>query len=312
VKAVDGISFSVAEGSLFAFLGLNGAGKSTTIGVLSGTLKKTGGGASVCGTDIDGDLNAVKREIGIVFQGSVLDSELTVADNLQSRAALYGFSADKIRERIAYAADTFDLADLMRRQYGKLSGGQRRRVDIARAFLNEPRLLFLDEPTTGLDPVNRALIWDILEEQKRRRGLTVFLTTHYMEEAARADRAVIIDDGKILADDTPDNLKNRFSRYRVRLIGADTAANAEIIRRFRSGGNKKNAAGGADGNAEIIKDINESGAIYENGAYTAAFTTSVKAYTFLSAMRRHFDDYELLKGNMDDVFLAVTGKRLEA
>ena len=164
VKAVDDISFEVREGELFAFLGLNGAGKSTTINILCGVLPKDAGEVIVDGTDIDGDIDAVKSKIGIVFQGGVLDKELSVADNLRYKAALYGITGRIYAERLEELSSLLGLEDLLKRPLGKLSGGQKRRIDIARALLHKPKILILDEPTTGLDPHTRMMVWDCLNK----------------------------------------------------------------------------------------------------------------------------------------------------
>ena len=203
VKAVDDISFEVREGELFAFLGLNGAGKSTTINILCGVLPKDAGEVIVDGTDIDGDIDAVKSKIGIVFQGGVLDKELSVADNLRYKAALYGITGRIYAERLEELSSLLGLKDLLKRPLGKLSGGQKRRIDIARALLHKPKILILDEPTTGLDPHTRVMVWDCLNKLRKESGLTIFLTTHYMEEASEADYVVILDAGHVVAHDTP-------------------------------------------------------------------------------------------------------------
>ena len=207
VHAVNDISFTVEEGSFFAFLGINGAGKSTTINILCTVLEKTSGNVKIGGYDLDKEKNKIKELIGIVFQGSVLDKQLTVKENLESRASYYGLNKKKSPKRIESLTQTFDLSEILKRKYGTLSGGQRRRVDIARALINRPKLLFLDEPTTGLDPKTRLQVWEIIYNLRKETGLTVFLTTHYMEETVDCDNVVIIDSGKIVANDSPHNLK---------------------------------------------------------------------------------------------------------
>lgn len=182
VQAVQNLSFRVKEGELFAFLGVNGAGKSTTINILCGQLAKDGGTVRIGGIDLDEDPDRIKRSLGVVFQNSVLDKDLSVRDNLKSRAALYGIRGKEFRERLEELADLLDLRSLLKRPVGKLSGGQRRRIDIARALLHRPRILILDEPTTGLDPQTRNMLWKVVGDLRRTEGMTVFLTTHYMEE----------------------------------------------------------------------------------------------------------------------------------
>ena len=210
IEAVKGISFSVKEGNLFSFLGTNGAGKSTTINVLTTLLAKTSGQATVGGFDIDREPDKVRNLIGIVFQDSVLDEMLTVHENLTVRGSLYGLSGVKLKDAVDNAIKITDLSELIHRRYGKLSGGQKRRVDIARALVNTPKLLFLDEPTTGLDPKTRRDIWKMIRDLQESNGMTVFLTTHYMEEAAESDDIVVIDKGEIKAQGTPVELKIQY------------------------------------------------------------------------------------------------------
>ena len=211
VKAVKGISFSVAEGALFSFLGTNGAGKSTTIGVLTTLLGKDSGTVTVGGCQVEEEAARIRGLIGIVFQEAVLDKRLTVRENLMVRASLYGLVGDKRRQAVELAIKHTDIADFAGRPYGKLSGGQRRRSDIARALVNTPKLLFLDEPTTGLDPKTRQDIWAMIRSLQKETGMTVFLTTHYMEEAAESDDIVIIHKGEIKMQGTPTALKTAHS-----------------------------------------------------------------------------------------------------
>ena len=219
VKAVQNLSFQVKKGELFAFLGVNGAGKSTTISILCGQLAKDAGSVFVCGEDVEKGMEKICRKLGVVFQNSVLDKALTVRDNLQSRAALYGITGKEFKKRLAELASLLDFENLLNRTVGKLSGGQRRRIDIARAILHKPELLILDEPTTGLDPQTRKLLWDVVRNLRRTDGMTVLLTTHYMEEAADADYVVIIDSGKISAEGTPLELKNKYTGDFITLYG---------------------------------------------------------------------------------------------
>ena len=220
IRAVQDLSFRVREGELFAFLGINGAGKSTTISILCGQLSKDAGTVTIGGVDLDRDVTRIKRDLGVVFQNSVLDSALSVRDNLQSRAALYGITGKAFRTRLKELASLLDFEDLLGRPVGKLSGGQRRRIDVARALLHDPKILILDEPTTGLDPQTRRLLWNVIAGLREQRHMTVFLTTHYMEEAADADYVVILDSGKIAAEGTPLQLKNAYSGDFITLYGA--------------------------------------------------------------------------------------------
>lgn len=282
VKAVDDLSFRVGEGELFAFLGVNGAGKSTTINIICGQLTKDSGSVSIDGADIDTELDRVKRTLGVVFQGSVLDKELSVADNLESRAALYGIHGAAFRRRLAELAGLLEFGDLLSRPLGKLSGGQRRRIDIARALLHEPKILILDEPTTGLDPQTRTTLWRVIGTLRRERGMTVFLTTHYMEEAADADYVVILDRGRIAAHGTPLELKNTYTGDFITVYGI-----------------------GED-------EVKQLGAPYEplRDAWRVTVPDTAAATEMIIKHPGLFLDFEITKGKMDDVFLAVTGKKL--
>ena len=282
VKAVDDLSFRVGEGELFAFLGVNGAGKSTTINIICGQLSKDSGTVSIDGADIDTELDRVKRTLGVVFQGSVLDKELSVSDNLESRAALYGIHGAAFRRRLAELAGLLEFGDLLSRPIGKLSGGQRRRIDIARALLHEPKILILDEPTTGLDPQTRTTLWRVIGTLRRERGMTVFLTTHYMEEAADADYVVILDRGRIAAHDTPLELKNTYTGDFITVYGI-----------------------GED-------EVKQLGAPYEQlrDAWRVTVPDTAAATEMIIKHPGLFRDFEITKGKMDDVFLAVTGKKL--
>ena len=282
VHAVRDLSFRVRQGELFAFLGVNGAGKSTTINILCGQLPKDGGSVEICGKNLDQDPNQIKRSLGVVFQNSVLDQELSVRDNLESRAALYGIHGAAFRSRLAELAQLLDFEDLLRRPLGRLSGGQRRRIDITRALLHEPQILILDEPTTGLDPQTRSLLWHVVETLRRERNLTVFLTTHYMEEAADADYVVILDHGQIAAEGTPLQLKNAYTGDFITLYGVTE------------------------------EDVRRLGMPYEplRDAYRVSVPDTAAATGLITAHPELFYDYEITKGKMDDVFLAVTGKAL--
>lgn len=220
-QAVKKISFRVDEGEFFAFLGENGAGKSTTINILCTILQKTSGDVHILGHSIDTDADFVRRNIGIVFQNSVLDSKLTVAQNLYTRGSYYGLTKKETVERIEPFRQPFDLDEIMHQNYGTLSGGQRRRVDIVRALIHQPKILFLDEPTTGLDPRSRRTLWDYLTKLRQSRNMTIFLTTHYMEEADDADHVVIMDQGKIIEDDTPENLKAKYTKPKQVWVGGN-------------------------------------------------------------------------------------------
>lgn len=211
LTAVDDISFEVPEGAVFAFLGTNGAGKSTTIGCLTTVVRPSAGTLTVAGEDVATGGDAVRRRIGVVFQDSLLDAKLSVRENLSVRARPYISDSARVRQRITELSDLVELGEILDRKYGTLSGGQRRRVDIARALLHDPRVLFLDEPTTGLDPASRRVVWRSIQELRERTGLTVFLTTHYMDETEEADRVCVIERGKLIADGTPGQLRAKYS-----------------------------------------------------------------------------------------------------
>ena len=282
VKAVQDLSFRVKEGELFAFLGVNGAGKSTTINILCGQLPKDSGSVFVCGSSLDGKPDEIKRSLGVVFQNSVLDKDLSVKDNLKSRAALYGIRGMEFKQRLTELAALLDFEELLNRPVGKLSGGQRRRIDIARALLHRPRILILDEPTTGLDPQTRSSLWQVIAKLRQQDNMTVFLTTHYMEEAADADYVVILDHGKIAAEGTPLTLKNTYTGDYITIYGQKEA------------------------------DIQKLGAPYEpiRDAYRVSVPDTAAARELILKYPELFLDFEITKGKMDDVFLAVTGKKL--
>lgn len=282
VKAVQDLSFHVKKGELFAFLGINGAGKSTTINIMCSGLKKDSGTVIINGVDLDGNSNKIKNDLGVVFQGSVLDKALSVKDNLQSRAALYGITGKEFNERLNELTELLEFKDILKRSVGKLSGGQRRRIDIARALLHKPKILILDEPTTGLDPQTRNILWRVIDDLRKKENMTVFLTTHYMEEAADADYVIILDSGKIAAQGTPLELKNKYTGDFITLYNADEGD---------------------------IKRISENYEKIQN-AYRLSVPDTNAATQLIIKNPQLFKDYEITKGKMDDVFLAVTGKKL--
>lgn len=283
VQAVRDLSFHVKEGELFAFLGINGAGKSTTINILCGQLSKDAGTVRIDSVNLDENPDNIKRSLGVVFQNSVLDKDLSVQDNLQSRAALYGICGKAFRDRLEELAGLLEFEDLLKRTVGKLSGGQRRRIDIARALLHRPKILILDEPTTGLDPQTRSTLWRVVEDLRKNEGITVFLTTHYMEEAADADYVVILDSGQIVAEGTPLSLKNTYTGDFITIYEVQE------------------------------EQINRLGMPYEaiRDAYRVSVPNTAAATELIMKYPELFQDYEITKGKMDDVFLAVTGKKLD-
>lgn len=286
VKAVDGLSFNVKEGELFAFLGVNGAGKSTTINIISGILSKDEGTVKICGHDVETDAEKIKSELGIVFQNSVLDKKMSAYDNLKSRAGLYGIYGAEFKNRLNEMSELLDLKDILKRPIHKLSGGQKRRIDIARALFHNPKLLILDEPTTGLDPQTRITVWKVVDKLRKERGLTVFLTTHYMEEAANADYVVILDSGKKVAEGTPHDLKNEYA--------------SDFIKVYKHLDEAEEYFCAAGSNVRRERDYVE-----------AELKSTADAVAHLKLRPEFFEDFEVLKGNMDNVFLKVTGKDLK-
>lgn len=282
VHAVNNISFKVKKGELFAFLGVNGAGKSTTISIICGLLKKDKGTVLVDGLDIDHGLDKVSKTLGVVFQKSALDKPMSVKDNLRSRAALYGIYGKEFKNRLDELATMLDFKKLLNRKVGKLSGGQKRKIDIARALIHKPKILILDEPTTGLDPQTRKIIWNVMDDLREKENMTIFLTTHYMEEASDADYVVILDRGQIVARGTPVELKNEYTGDFITLYGVDE---------------------------EEVKKLNLPYEKIQN-SYRIEVEDTSKATELILNNPSLFKDYEIQKGKMDDVFLSVTGKKL--
>lgn len=292
VHAVRGIDLSVRSGELFAFLGPNGAGKSTTINMLCTLLQPDAGTITIDGLDVVAKPDAVKERIGLVFQESLLDKALSVRENLQLRASFYMSGSRRIKEAVDRAALATDAASFIDRPYGRLSGGQRRRADIARALLNTPRILFMDEPTTGLDPQTRLLVWDTIKRLQADNNTTIFLTTHYMEEAAGSDYAVIVDDGQVAAEGTPAQLKQRYSSELLRVVPTDERQFVDAVRRLP--GNDK-------------WDVRKS-----DGHYLFKLHRTFDAISILKELVDLVDSFEVLHGTMDDVFISVTGKEIRA
>ena len=282
VHAVNDLSFSVKEGELFAFLGVNGAGKSTTISIICNTLKKDSGKVLVSGVDVDSDSDNIKKSIGVVFQSSVIDRSLSVKENLRHRASLYGIFGKEFEDRLEYLSSILDFQDYLNRVVGKLSGGQRRKIDVARALIHSPKILILDEPTTGLDPQTRTTMWNVINQLRSQNNMTVLLTTHYMEEAADADYVVIIDGGKKVAEGTPYDLKDKYANDSITVYDIK------------------------EEDAKKISDQFEK----VNGGYRFSVKDTSVATALIKKNPELFVDYEVVKGKMDDVFLNVTGKKL--
>ncbi len=280
VEAVKGISFSVKAGSFFAFLGENGAGKSTTINMIVTLLKKTSGHVMVNGNVLDENDSAIRKDIGVVFQNSMLDDFLTVRENIINRGKMYHLSKSEIEERLKTLSEKIGLEGFIDRQYKSLSGGQKRRSDIARALINKPKVLILDEPTTGLDPKTRMAVWEMIKNLKQETGLTVFLTTHYMEEAAQADHIVIINSGLIKAQGTPEQLRRKYSSDKLIVI-------AKIKEHM----------------IERLYEMGLEGVMLCGESISIALENSMQAIDILLAVRNDIDGFEVIQGNMDDVFI---------
>ncbi len=285
IEAVKGISFSVPEGAFFAFLGPNGAGKSTTISIICSLLKADSGEVSIFGKDVSDP--SVRSDMGVVFQDPMMDAGLTVRENVRIRGAMYGLSGDALEDSVSSALSTADAAEFADRMYGKLSGGQRRRADIARALVHSPRLLLLDEPTSGLDPQTRARIWETVKDLNRAHGMTVLLTTHYMEEASGADDIVVIDRGSIAAHGTPSALKDRYCRDRMTFEPTDM-----------------------DAATEVLSSLGIGYAV-DSGAVTVELGSTADAVPIVKALDSLIGSFEVRSGTLDDAFIAITGGRGE-
>ena len=286
VTAVDRIDFVVEEGTMFAFLGPNGAGKSTTINIICTILGKDEGSIEVNGYKSGEQDDDIRRSIGVVFQNSVLDNLLTVRENIEVRASFYGIKGVELKKRISTLIEVVGLGDYINRPYGKLSGGQRRRADIARSLVNTPKVLFLDEPTTGLDPQTRLKVWSTISDMQRQEKMTVFLTTHYMEEAAAADDVAIIDHGRIVAQGSPAQLKAQHSNDLLIIVPKDgKVLEAMLESSCRSFSHK------ADTIEVPVHD-------------------SLDALSALKLLEPEVASFEVIKGNMDTVFMSVTGRAI--
>jgi multidrug/hemolysin transport system ATP-binding protein len=286
VHAVKGIDFYVESGKIFAFLGPNGAGKSTTIDIICTFLKSDAGTVVVDGHRLGKDDNAIRQSIGAVFQDGLLDPLLTVSENLSIRAGFYGLRGKQLDKTIREIAERMGIQEILKRPYGKLSGGQRRRCDIARALVNTPKILFLDEPTTGLDPQTRKSVWETITKLQRDTGMTIFLTTHYMEEAAEADYVIVIDNGSIVAKGTPSDLKERFTSDKLTLT---TKEPEQLAKRLT-----------ADGFVpEVVAN-----------RVTLRVANTLAALPILETYKDAITGFTVTTGTMDDAFIAITGKEI--
>ncbi|HWQ57918.1 MAG TPA: ATP-binding cassette domain-containing protein [Clostridia bacterium] len=286
VEAVRGVDFYVDAGTLFAYLGPNGAGKSTSIDIICTLLKPDAGKVLVDSHLLGREDDKIRSVIGVVFQDSVLDGLLSVRENLMMRGSLYGLSGEKLKRAVEAAAKAAETEDFLERPYGKLSGGQRRRADIARALVNTPKILFLDEPTTGLDPQTRQSVWETVRRLQKESGMTVFLTTHYMEEAAGADYVAVIDDGLIAAKGTPAQLREQYSSDHLRLVPRDAEALAQAL--------------------------NKEGYTYETegGVFSLTVKRTLDALPVLKRCEELISGFEVLSGSMEDAFIGITGKEM--
>lgn len=282
-EAVKGISFSVKKGELFAFLGTNGAGKSTTIDILCTLLKKTAGDVMIDGCILGEGKgnNSIRDKIGVVFQESILDERLTVYENIMNRGHYYNLSKSQIQENYHFVSKYLNLDDIKAKNYSTLSGGQRRRADIARAIIHKPSILFLDEPTTGLDPQTRLFVWDAIKRLQEETNMTIFLTTHYMEEAAVADNVVVIKEGRLVAKGTPSQLKDEYAFDSMHLI-------------FNQAFNPPSW-------------FKKKGLSYtlKNSTYTLRLPSTLDAYGILKELEGEIKSFEVIKGSMDDVFINI-------
>ncbi|MDD4002615.1 MAG: ABC transporter ATP-binding protein [Clostridia bacterium] len=283
VEAVRGIDFYVDKGTLFAFLGPNGAGKSTTIEIICTLLKQDEGEVDLLGYKLGKDDNKIRKNIGVLFQDGVLDKLLSVKDNLMLRGGLYGMQREDLNEAISQAVEYTGCTEFINRPYGKLSGGQKRRADIARALVNSPQILFFDEPTTGLDPHTRLQVWQTIKKLQKETDMTVFLTTHYMEEAAEADYVAVIDKGLITAKGTPSELREKYSKDFISVKAKNEDKLKETLLSFGTTYTKK-------GDLFIIE--------LEN---------TLSAIPIIELIKDNITILEVKSGSMDEAFINITG-----
>ena len=289
IHAVKGLDFYVEAGKIFAFLGPNGAGKSTTIDIICTFLKPDSGSVTVDGHILGREDSEIRSLIGAVFQDNLLDNLLTVEENLKTRGSFYGLRGKALNEAVKRAAEITGITELLRRPYGKLSGGQRRRCDISRALVHTPKILFLDEPTTGLDPQTRKVVWDTITSLQKETGMTVFLTTHYMEEAAGADYVIVIDDGLIVlivAKGTPADLKERYTSDKLSLVCKDKEAVCALL----------------DSQKIQYKASTEQ--------VVVMLPSTLSSVPLINQFYEYITGFEVTKGTMDDAFIAITGKEI--
>lgn len=287
LKAIDDLSFKVEQGELFGFLGINGAGKSTTINILCTLLTPSEGEVKVAGYKIGKNNKEIRKKIGVVFQGNTLDEHLTIRENLMARAYLYENRSSVVKKNMSDVCDILDIHALLDRRFKELSGGQKRKCEIARALLHKPEILFLDEPTTGLDPRTRKIVWKNIEQLRKETQMTVFLTTHYMEEAVRAKHIAIIDAGKIVAFDTPYKLKEDYATDLLKVVPTEKQQTVSILKqkgyRYRE----------------------------EDHRLHIEMPSSMASISLLNQLQSYIEAFEVVQGTMEDAFLNITGKSLE-
>lgn len=293
VRAVKGIDFYVEAGKIFAFLGPNGAGKSTTIDIICTFLKQDSGSIVIDGHFLGEDDNAIRNIIGAVFQDGLLDNLLTIEENLKIRGGFYGLRGKSLNDAVTKTAKATGITEIMKRPYGKLSGGQRRRCDIARALINTPKILFLDEPTTGLDPQTRKSVWETIIALQKKNDMTIFLTTHYMEEASAADYVIVIDNGQIAAKGTPSDLKEKYTSDKLILVSKERKAFHTDINIITDILDKDKKEYSTVANQVIVK-----------------IPATMDALPIIEKCREYITAFEVLNGTMDDAFIAITGKEI--
>ncbi len=284
--AVNDISFEVEEGTIFAFLGPNGAGKSTTINTLCTIFEKTSGTLLIDGKDVSTQKSEVRSSIGVVFQDSTLDAKMTVEENLKMHCTFYNVPKKDVEERIKFVLNLVDLLGERKKLVGALSGGMKRRVEIARGLIHYPKVLFLDEPTTGLDPQTRAHIWEYILKLQKERNITIFLTTHYMEEAEICDKIAIIDGGVIVAHDTPYALKKQYTKDKAYITTKSGPQLEQLLEQY-----------------ELHYDRKE-------GYYKVDAEYIDRLLQILSLHKEQITDIEIKKGTFNDVFLEITGRKI--
>jgi len=284
--AVKNINFSVDEGSIFAFLGPNGAGKSTTINTLCTIFEKTEGSLTIDGKDVTAQKNEVRSTIGVVFQDSTLDNKMTVDENLKMHCVFYKVPKAEVEERIKFVLTLVDLLQWRKKPVSSLSGGMKRRVEIARGLIHYPKVLFLDEPTTGLDPQTRSHVWEYVLRLQKEKNITIFLTTHYMDEAEICDKVAVMDHGKIIAHDTPFKLKKQYTKDRAYI----TTKNHTSLEQFFD-----------------FRKINYT---RKEKFYLVDVGEMSEFLHVLSECRNDISDIEIRKGTLNDVFLEITGREI--